>query len=274
MYRLVYRITKRDERSLVRALRREGAENFYVEKNRDGLFLHFFSMYPQSPDVLHGLVPESVQESRDNSWNDLWASEYKGHELTGDIYVRASGAPLPEKKYRHVIEIDPGKSFGDGHHPTTRLCAEILQEYLEGEGFARGLNMIDVGTGSGILAMAAYMLGVRDIELFDIDEKSVAASSVNLKLNNIRGILPFAADIYSFRFGRPYDIITANLLTSLIEDSVEKMSHALSDRGVMVLSGISSKWTGTARRLFRRNNLRILIHKKLEGWNGFLVKRR
>lgn len=258
---------------MVRFLSEAGIVSYYIENNGTKNFLCIFSESGEFISLPGQIVPESIVNTDEASWLNSWAEKFKGYELTHDIYVTPEGAG-PSAQYEYVITIDPHGAFGDGHHPTTRLCAYMLQEFISRHENRAMLNMIDVGTGSGLLAVEAYILGVRHIELFDIDPTSVRMAAKNLHLNGAVGIEPFAADIYSYTFNKKYDIITANLLTGLIEDNISLLTGALDIKGVLILSGISRKWTSLVRRLIKRNNLVILEHKKLEGWNGFLLKKK
>ncbi len=260
------------EKELSSKLTASGISSFYVEITSDVRRLHVFLDSPEMPEPLKGLAHESVEEVGDTFWNEAWAASYTGHELTPGIYVRASGTDLPGKKFRHIINISPGRSFGDGNHPTTRLCAQLMEEYLAGADNPAELTMLDMGTGSGILAITGYLLGVRDIELFDVDEESIVMAEKNLLLNGIEGITPAQADLYTWGSKRSYDLITANLLTGIIEDNINRIKRAPGPDGVIILSGISKKWTRSMMRLFKKHKLFPVHHKKLEGWNGFLLK--
>lgn len=274
MYRLIFRLPVAREKSIVAELRKAGVTDFYTETGGGITMLHLFAQSQDIPWPLHDLAPESVSEITEDSWNDNWAAGYTGHELTRNIYVRASGTPLPEKAYRYIIQIYPGKSFGDGNHPTTRLCGQLVEGFLAGDKWPDLHSMLDIGTGSGILAIAARLMGVQDIELFDNDEQSILVAEKNIALNGITGIKPYVADLRTWQNTRGYDIITANLLTGLIENTIHIIARAMKPDGILIISGISKKWTGTATKLFKRNNLVIVEHKKLEDWNGFLLKRK
>lgn len=274
MYRFIYRITGKQEKSLARALKGAGIREFFVETSAKGNFLNVFSHSLEQPAVMDGFSLETVSEVSETSWGHQWAASYSGHELTPSIYVRASGSPLPVKQYRHVIEIDPRDSFGDGHHPTTRLCAQLLERHIASHASPGLLSMMDIGTGSGILVAVASVLGLRDIDCFDIDEQSVFMAERNLAINGITWVKPLVADIYTSEFARKYDVITANLLTALIEDNIDRMMAALAERGVLIISGVSNMWTGEVKRILKGKNIGITEHKKLEGWNGFMLTKR
>ncbi len=274
MYKTTFIISKKQEKVFTRDLNREGFTGYFVEKSGKNYYLNIFTESKLLPVVLEHVPPASIEEVDEQSWGHSWADGFNGHELTCDIYVSAAGMPQPAKEYRHIITIDPRGSFGDGHHPTTRLCAGLLQEYISQHADAGNFAMIDAGTGSGLLAITAYILGVRKIDLFDIDENSVLMAEKNLRLNNITGIKPDHGDIYSYNFSVNYDIITANLLTVLFEDNISRLVGALASDGVLIVSGISTKWSSLFKKLASKNNLFIVKHKRLEGWNGYLLKKR
>lgn len=274
MYHTKLIIAKNQQKKLTRKLTGARSLNYFIESSPGMYLIHIFSESPQLPVELNKYTILSCETDDDCKWRYKWAENFTGHELTGDIYVTVAGKPLPAPSYRHVIMIDPRDAFGDGHHPTTRLCALLLQEHIAQFADASNLSMLDAGTGSGLLSIIAYILGLRNIELFDIDENSVFMAERNLQLNGISGINPTAGDIYTRVLKSNYSIITANLLTAIIEDNFERLKCALADDGVLIVSGISTKWTYLLKRLIKRNKMVIVKHKKLEGWNGFLLKKR
>lgn len=274
MKELVFRISEDKEGDLSELLTDSGITAFYFEKTGNKTFLKVY--------IDNGIIPlciesENLVSSSDidpSSWIHTWGDSYKGEELTKDIYVLPTGVEPPGKKYRTVIEIDPYDSFGDGHHPTTRLCGELLEYFLKnysGDVKAGELSMLDIGTGSGILSITAWVMGIRDIELFDYDPVAVEKAAKNLRLNGIDSLSPFEADIYKYSSEKKYDIITANLLSRLLEDNLCKLIGLLEEEGVLILSGISTLWTDELKSLFKKNNLEIVEHRIREDWNGFIL---
>lgn len=273
MYRITFTFDKKIEKKIIRHLYKAGLTGYFLESVNGNNYIHIFSESLVPQDLPSGLVPVSVDTDDKSGWLNSWAENFEGFELTENIYITAEGTEQSPDKYEHIITIDPRGAFGDGHHPTTRLCAQLLEEYLSDYENPENLNMIDVGTGSGMLAIEAYVLGLRMIELFDIDEIAVNMAEKNLVLNGITGIKPFIADLYNYRFNKKYNIITANLLTGLLENNMAALAGALDFNGALIVSGVSAKWTSLVKSLIKRNNLIILKHKKLEGWNGFLLKK-
>ncbi len=272
MRELVFEISELREAQLTELLIDSGFTAFYFEKSDGKTFLKVYPDENEIPQCLADEFPVLSSDVDPASWNRTWIENYKGDELTQDIFVLPSGVNLPDKHYKTVIKIDPSDSFGDGHHPTTKLCGELLEHVISGAAAtAVELSMLDAGTGSGILAIAAWSMGVRDIELFDYDPVSVEKAMKNLRLNGIEGPSPFVSDIYSYKTEKKYDIVTANLLSKIIEDNIDILKSILKPDGKLILSGISTLWTDGMKKIFDRKNLEVIEHKILEEWNGFVL---
>jgi len=275
MKELVFEISDTMEDILTAELIEKGYTSFYIEKTGNRNYIKLYLNTNDIPSVLANEIFVSSAEVDPSTWNRAWGETYNGDELTSDIFVLPEGKTLPDKEYEIIIKIDPFDSFGDGHHPTTRLCGILLEEILKKPGIKRRvstLSMLDIGTGSGILSIAAWALGVRDIELFDYDQVSVEKAVKNLKMNGIISPVPFVADIYQYTTDKKFDLITANLLSRLLEDNIKKLIELLKPEGCLIVSGVSTKWTDELIKVFSKNNLEILQHSILEEWNGFILR--
>lgn len=274
MIEVVFTISPENEEYISEQLVSSGFTAFYLEKSGD---VNLIKIYTESviPECLEKLIPVSSGEVNPESWSRKWGESYKGSEITADIYVLPAGMEPPAQKYRTIISIDPYDSFGDGHHPTTRLCVKILETLISNNmcGVTPDkISMLDVGTGSGILSIIAWIMGIRNIKLFDYDPVSVEKSSKNLEINGIYSLKPFIADIHEYDSDEKFDIITANLLSKLLENNLVKLGNLLKPGGYLIVSGISTIWTEQMAALFRYNNFAIIEHRTLDGWNGFLLR--
>jgi len=271
MYEITYAIPSKLEDEYSAILISIGVTSFCFEKIAGKLFLKVYSESSEPLTEIDANYLSSVSEIHDSDWKNKWAEDYTGHELTGNIYVLPPGTISPQENYRFIIQIDPEDSFGDGHHPTTRLCGALLEQVLEMYNSPSDLSFIDIGTGSGVLAIQASLMGVKDVELFDYDKDSVAKANKNLDLNGIKGFRASLNDLYTFSSSKKYDIITANLLSKIIEDNLGRLKLLLKPGGFIILSGISSKWANDMMELFKISDLRIILHKTLEEWEGFVL---
>ncbi len=271
MYEFTYIIPSKREDEYTSKLISKGVTSFCFEKISRVLYLKIYSNSSEPCEEIDRNYLERVCEIHDSDWKNKWAEGYTGHELTENIFVVPPDITLPEKKYKYIIRIDPEDSFGDGHHPTTRLCGDLLEQVLGQSRSPEKVSFLDIGTGSGVLAIQAALSGVRDIELFDYDKDSVVKADKNLSLNGIAGVRASLQDLYTFRSIKKYDIITANLLSKIIEDNIVILKSLLKPDGFLILSGISSKWEKDMINLFENSGLKIILHKKLEEWEGFVA---
>ena len=276
MYEFIYKVPSDMEEGLTGLLVENDISSFYFELCRGESLLNIFLDTDEPLKFIDESLLQSVKEVDQKSWSRAWGENYTGHELTNEIFVLPSGVDPPAKRYKTVIEVDPFDSFGDGHHPTTRLCGQLLEhvisDFTANSGKA-GISMLDVGTGSGILSIAAWTMGVRDIDLFDYEPVAVEKAEKNLKLNHVEGPVPHVADIYSYRTEKKYDVVTANLLSRIIEDNIGLLVSLLKPGGKLILSGINTLWTDGMKKLFAGKNLEIKEHKIIDEWNGFVLIR-
>ncbi|MBB5021115.1 50S ribosomal protein L11 methyltransferase [Desulfurispira natronophila] len=169
-------------------------------------------------------------------WNSAWKAYFSPLDI-GKRCLRIQPAWIPmeageDEQYRGVITIDPGMAFGTGQHPTTALCLEVLCQLLAADSSQR--SVLDVGTGSGILAMGARKLGAAPVVAFDNDPQCLEICQVNATENSVADIDFRTATIDEFH--GEFDIVVANIIAGV---HLELMSHyrRLAPK-VLVLSGI------------------------------------
>lgn len=242
---------------------------YFFEYENFSVYLKVYSNSEFPPQVTGDLILLSSSLVEEN-WSAKWALQYNGCELTPDIYVLPEGKALPATPYKYIIYIDPFDAFGDGHHPTTRMCSKMLTKLFCEIGTEH--SMLDVGTGSGILSIVSWLLGLRDIELFDYDGAAVEKAKKNLKLNGIDDLIPFVADLYNFSTERKYKVITANLLSRIIEDNIEKLKDLAMPGGHLLLSGISILWKGDMEKLFLYHGFNIKESLTDDEWCAFWLE--
>lgn len=273
LYVLKYRVPPEKESEITETLQNSGTVSFAVEIVNGKTFFIIYSQEEKPSEFIMSDYLESIDLINPDDLNNKWVENYKGAFLTDNFFVKTPDMLPPEDFYGHVITLDPVGSFGDGCHPTTKLCGLMLEDLISpySPDERKALSMLDIGTGSGILAIEAAMLGVEDIDLFDCYRVSVVKADENLKLNGIKNFTPFQDDLYTHSFRRQYSIITANLLTSVIEDNLDKMRGGLAPGGNLIISGIGEMWTAEIQEFIKRSGFIIENHKVLEGWNGFML---
>jgi ribosomal protein L11 methyltransferase len=168
----------------------------------------------------------------ERDWNESWKKKF----VPIDVGNTLSIVPPWEKgdDRRIPLVIDPGMAFGTGHHETTRTCL-ILMERLAKEG-SRRAKFLDVGTGTGILAVAASRLGFQEVTGVDIDPLAVDAASRNVGMNGLGNILIEPGDITAVE--GQFDMVAANLMSGVLIGIASEIASHLEDHGTVILSGI------------------------------------
>ncbi|MGE5404025.1 MAG: 50S ribosomal protein L11 methyltransferase, partial [Candidatus Saccharibacteria bacterium] len=165
-----------------------------------------------------------------------------------------------------VIELDPGMAFGTGTHITTRQCLQYLEQVLKG-----GERVLDIGTGSGILAIAAVKLGAGEVEALDLDPVAVKVANENFADNKVY-ISAKEMDFNEYQ-GQPADIILANLTGFVIAEVLDSVTAHLKPGGLLIGAGISQSLWPDLQTAMERSGLQIENTNFEEDWVGVLARR-
>ena len=217
---------------LIAALADAGFEGFEERSNE---LLAFIPSGNFNPEVLEAImhlhaVQYTIAIIEQKNWNELWEASFEPVQV-GDFCIIRAGFHTAQPGFRHEIVITPKMSFGTGHHATTYMMIERLQELS-----CAGRRVLDFGTGTGILAILAEKLGASEVDAIDVDEWSIANAQENLLLNGSQSIRLHQADTLSL-LGM-YDIILANINKNVILDNMDSMHEHLYPDGTVVLSGL------------------------------------
>jgi len=184
-------------------------------------------------EIGSGKVTTRYAEEQD--WAEAWKQFFHTTRVGKRIVIKPTWEEYEPAPDDVVVEIDAGMAFGTGTHPTTRLCLQALEKYMR-----RGAVVVDFGTGSGILAIAAAKLGARLVIAFDSDETAVRAARANVQQNNLEeSIEVHRTDSPNFINVR-VDLITANLIAETIMAFSESLAGLLRTGGLLIASGIIS----------------------------------
>jgi len=183
------------------------------------------------PDLKIGtLTAEHIDQT---SWQ-IWKSVLKKIRVGKRIIIRPPWEEHVVEGDDIVIEINPSLAFGTGHHETTRLCIETIENITSTRDIR---NILDVGCGSGILSIAASKLGVEDILGFDTDPIAISESRKNAKKNEVLDKIKFFCGYLQSVRGK-YDLIVANVFIEPILFMKENLKELLAEKGVLIISGI------------------------------------
>lgn len=199
-------------------------------------------------------------------WAEEWKKSYGVMRIGGGFVVRPSWkeyTPLPGDV---VIELDPGMAFGSGLHTTTRLCLLAMEKYC-----APGMSVLDVGTGSGILAIAAALMGARRVLAIDNDPVAVEVAAGNVALNGVGGVVETAAASPEQTPVEKWDLVFANILAETIAGMCGELRERLAGEGVLVLSGIIESRRELVEDALFSNGLTVVETMREGEWLGVIA---
>ncbi|MCH7836760.1 MAG: 50S ribosomal protein L11 methyltransferase [Chloroflexi bacterium] len=206
---------------------------------------------------------------REEDWRDSWKRYFRPQRIGRRLLIKPSWATYKVKAADTVIEIDPGMAFGTGQHPTTAMCLRALEDRLRA-----GDAVLDLGTGSGILAIAAARLGAGRVLALDVDPQAVKAARENAARNGVRdtvevreGALPEGAR------GERFDLIVANISGVTIERLAAPFADALRGNGTLIVSGFLEDAVEGLSRLFAEAGLRVERVEAEGVWRALIATR-
>jgi len=193
---------------------------------------------------------------RREDWAESWKRHFKPLRIGRALLIRPGWSRVRPRRGEAEVVLDPGLSFGTGHHPTTAWCLRELVR-LRKTGHAQAF--LDIGTGSGILAIAAAKLGYAPVMAFDVDPQAVRVARANARANGVaRAVRIFRADLSALpgRPARRFDVVCANLTAPLLLAQRRRIAAQLSGAGVLVLAGILQSEFASVVRAYAESGLR------------------
>jgi ribosomal protein L11 methyltransferase len=231
----------------------ERLRTYFQQNRKKRAVLHSLHRYLRSLKEIHPEIPPSHIKTSilpEQDWGENWKRFFKPVQVTSRFVVKPPWTRIRSKRSRIPIEITPGMAFGTGTHATTILCIQALEERLK----KRGLSVLDVGTGSGILSIMAAKLGAQEAWGIDIDGVAVENARENSERNNV-------SDIVTIRKGsiavlhREFDVIVANIDLRSLTRMRKPLLSRLKNSGFLILSGILEEERERIRRHYLETGL-------------------
>ena len=205
---------------------------------------------------------------KEDDWLNNWRKFFKPMPVGERLLINPSWYEDTDPEGRAVLNIDPGLAFGTGKHETTRLCMEALERYIGG-----GERVLDVGCGSGILGIAAVLLGAGSAFGVDIDETAVRTANENARINKADGkFTAIAGDLVDKVEGK-YDIVVANIVADAIIELSAHIGGFMTENAVYIVSGIIDTRADDVRNAVG-DAFEIIEENTLGGWYCFVLRRR
>jgi len=203
---------------------------------------------------------------KEENWNAVWESNFEPVRVGDFVGIRANFHPSFDPKVQYEIQITPKMSFGTGHHATTFTVMQLM-ENLD----FRGKSVYDFGTGTGILAILAEMLGASEVLAVDNDPWCIENSEENLQANDSSKITIQLVDA-AFQ-PRDFDIIIANVNRHIIEANLEALTQVSNSNSTLILSGLLIEDQYDIISLAQKNNWQFIQSQPLDGWVSLLFNK-
>jgi ribosomal protein L11 methyltransferase len=205
----------------------------------------------------------SFSEIPDEDWSETWKAHFKPLRVGKHFLITPTWEPAAPGPDDIVILIDPGRAFGTGHHETTRLCLEWLESWAGSRKPSPLGSLLDVGTGSGILAMGAALLGFETILGIDNDPEAIEVAVPNIELNGLAGKIRLLC-CPPEDTGGLFDVLVSNIQSLPLIRMAETLVSKVKDGGRLVLTGILTEQAEDVRIEYEKKGVR-LIETKIDG---------
>ena len=221
---------------------------------------------------LRDIFPECVlgrsrwRVTADKNWHDAWRHHFKPQRI-GRRFLVAPPWVHAKENLRHVVRIEPAMAFGTGTHDTTRCCLELIDE-LCAETVPR--KALDVGTGSGVLAIGMARLGVPEVLALDNDPVALDAARSNLELNGMDGAVTLS-DMSVGRLRRRFALVVANIILETLLEMAGPLTRCVGARGSLILSGLLHDHVPAVKRRF--HGFRLVQRRDRKEWSTLLLRK-
>jgi ribosomal protein L11 methyltransferase len=221
-----------------------------------------------------------IAKVRREDWAESWKRHFRAIEIGGALLIKPSWIKRKPRKNQQVVILDPGLSFGTGQHATTLFCLHQIVAIACSVGAAyqqsshrldTTKSFLDIGTGSGILAIAAAKLGYQPVRAFDFDSEAVRVAIANARVNRVEEQIRIMRDNVTrqpLQPRRQYDLVCANLISNLLIAERKKIVAQLHRGGTLVLAGILKSEFELVHTAFKDLGLKLIASRSLKEWRS------
>lgn len=221
----------------------------------------------QDPDGKYGRLELEMKDVDEEDWSNAWKKYYHPVQVGEHLVVCPSWEAYDRQPDDVVLTLNPGMAFGTGTHDTTRLCMELLEKYITPQD-----TVLDVGCGSGILAITAALLGANKIIGCDIDEVAVKVAGENAALNGVQDRIAFHQGDLTSQVEGSFQIICANIVADVIIRLSEDAGRYLAKDGIFITSGIIDTREQDVLNALEQNGFQVIERRTSGGWVALACK--
>lgn len=212
----------------------------------------------------------SISEVNEEDWATAWKKYYHPVKISDRFTIVPTWeAYTPVNSDELIIELDPGMAFGTGTHPTTVMCIQALERTVQ-----ENDQVVDVGTGSGVLSIAAAMLGAKKVTALDLDEVAVESARLNIELNNVLNIVEVSQNNLLDGVDQAADIVVANILAEIILRFTNDVASVVKQGGYFIASGIIQQKKQDVKEAMIAVGFEIEETLQMEDWVAIIGRKK
>lgn len=220
-------------------------------------------------DIDLGLNNISISEVNEEEWATAWKKYYNPVKISEKFTIVPTWEIYePVSSDEKIIELDPGMAFGTGTHPTTVLCIQAIERTVQPDD-----KVIDVGTGSGVLSIAAAMMDAQEVLALDLDEVAVESAKLNIKLNKVHQRVSVKQNNLLNNVEGPVNVVVANILAEVIVRFTDDVYNVLENGGTFISSGIIGTKKQEVKDALIKSGFKIEETMMMEDWVAFIAKK-
>ncbi|SNZ11028.1 ribosomal protein L11 methyltransferase [Terribacillus aidingensis] len=211
----------------------------------------------------------TVSEVDEEDWSTAWKKYYKPVKISEKFTIIPTWEEYtPVASDEVIMELDPGMAFGTGTHPTTVLSVQAIERYIQ-----KGDTVIDVGSGSGVLSIAAVLLGAAHVHAFDLDDVAVKSTMINAELNHTADKITAKANNLLEGVAVEADVIVSNILAEIILKFTDDAYKRIKPGGLFITSGIISQKKGDVKQGLLDAGFEIVEVNEMEDWVAIIARK-
>lgn len=251
-----------------------------LNKDRESVLIHIYIKPESNPVEVKAFLDERLNAAEisheidlvlkeEDEWLNNWRQYYQPIEVGENLLIQPVFRDEVQNTDRTVIKIEPGLAFGTGNHESTRLCLEAVEKYTKED-----MRVLDVGCGSGILGIAATLLGAREAFGADIDATAVRIANENAELNSVASKFTAKCGDLTEHANGKYNLVLANIVADVIINLTDNIKTYMADDATFVMSGIIDTREQDVLTALDKNGFDIIQRKTQNGWVCLVAKSR
>jgi ribosomal protein L11 methyltransferase len=258
---------------MIELFRQFGIDNTLEEKNvLTGCYVDVDGVDNQIEALKAALSPFKLDEFSaeplvEIDWENDWKKYFKPRRIGKHFVVKPTWEEFESQPGDHIIVLDPGQAFGTGDHPTTRMCLAFLEDYTTPE-----TTVLDLGCGSGILAIGAKLIGSPTVFAIDIDPLAVAVAKENFSINAVE-IRAEVGDVTELNLESNWDIVVSNIISATLINLAPDAHYALKDGGLWIVSGIIDQNWADVQNAASKSGFSLVTFEQEDGWTAGVLKK-